>query len=102
MLIVLHGHDELGIRRRLATLRGEPEDGNGMLGADLALLDGRDVKPDDILGPALTAPFLSPQRLVVVEGLLGRFEPRGAQRGPRVDTFDPMLVALADELHPPD
>ncbi len=96
MIIVLHGHDELGIRRRLEALRGEPDDGSGVLGADLALLDGRDVKPDDILGPALTAPFLSPQRLVVVEGLLGRFEPRGAQRAPRVDTFDALLTALAD------
>ena len=95
MIIVLHGLDELGIRRRLGALRGEPDDASG-LSADLALLDGRDVKPDDILGPALTAPFLSPRRLVVVEGLLGRFEPKGAQRGPRVDTYDPLLAALAE------
>ena len=103
MIIVLHGQDELRLRRRLGALRAE---GGGDAGADVALLDGRDAKPEEILGPALTAPFLSPRRMVVVEGLLGRFEggggargggggARGGGRGPRVDTFNPLLEALA-------
>ncbi len=99
MIIVLHGQDELRLRRRLAALRAEAGGEAGAAGADLALLDGRDAKPDDILGPALTAPFLSPRRMVVVEGLLARFEggggARGGGRGPRVDTFNPLLEGLA-------
>ena len=106
MIIVLHGQDELRLRRRLAALRAEgaPDDGDagaGMGGADVALLDGRDAKPEEILAPALTAPFLSPRRIVIVEGLLGRFEggaARGAGRGPRVDAFNPLLEGLAEGI----
>ena len=98
VIVVLHGHDELGIRRRLEALREAADDGSGFIGTNLVLLDGRQVKAQDILGPATTAPFLAPQRLVIVEGLLGRFDPRGAQRGPRGDTFDPLLMRLADGL----
>ncbi len=91
MIIVLHGHDELRVRRRLDALRGAD-------GADAVLLDGRAVKPDDILGSALTAPFLSPRRVVIVEGLLGRFEARGGGRTPRVDAFNPLLTGLAEGI----
>ncbi len=81
MIIVLHGLDELRLRRRLEGLRVEAGGDAGAAGADVALLDGRDAKPDDILGPALTVPFLSPRRLVIVEGLLGRVEGGGGARG---------------------
>lgn len=99
MNIVLHGQDELRLRRRLGALRAGDGGEEGTEGADVVLLDGRDVKPEEILGPALTAPFLSPGRVVVVEGLLGRFEggggARGGARGPRADAFNPLLEALA-------
>ena len=99
MIIVLHGQDELRLRRRLAALRAEGGGEAGAAGADVVLLDGRDAKAEEILGPALTAPFLSPRRMVVVEGLLARFEggggARGGGRGPRVDTFNPLLEGVA-------
>lgn len=99
MIIVLHGQDELRLRRRLQALRAEAGGEAGAQGADVALLDGRDAKPEEILGPALTAPFLAPRRMVVVEGLLGRFEggggARGGGRGSRVDAFNPLLEGLA-------
>lgn len=102
MITVLHGQDELRLRRRLSALRAEGGGEAGAPGADVALLDGRDVKPEEILGPALTAPFLSPRRTVVVEGLLGRFEGSGGRgggargpRGPRVDAFNPLIEAIA-------
>ena len=100
MIIVLHGQDELRLRRRLEALRAEGGGEAGAQGADVALLDGRDAKPEEILGPALTAPFLSPRRTVVVEGLLGRFEGGGGARGggargPRVDAFNPLIEAAA-------
>ena len=88
MITVLHGLDELRLRRRLDAIRGDD--------ADVTLLDGRDAKPDDILAPAFTAPFLAPRRVVIVEGLLGRFESgRGSGRAPRANAFDPLLEGLA-------
>ncbi len=100
MIHVLHGQDELRLRRRLAALRAEAGGDDGAAGADVALLDGRSATPDEMLGPALTAPFLSPRRTVIVEGLLGRFEggQRGGGRGPRVDSFNPLLEGLAAGL----
>ena len=101
MIHVLHGQDELRLRRRLAALRAEDGGDDGAAGADMALLDGRSATPDEILGPALTAPFLSPRRTVIVEGLLGRFEGgggRGGGRGPRVDSLNPLLEGLAAGL----
>ncbi len=100
MIIVLHGQDELRLRRRLAALREEAGGEAGAVGADVALLDGREAKPEDILAPALTAPFLSPRRNVIVEGLLGRFEGSGGRggggaKGARVDSFNPLLEAIA-------
>ena len=97
MIIVLHGQDELRLRRRLAALREEAGAEASAAGADVALLDGRDAKPEEILAPALTAPFLSPRRNVIVEGLLGRFEPgpRAGGGGGRVDSFKPLLEAVA-------
>ena len=90
MITVLHGLDELRLRRRLRDIRGDD--------ADVTLIDGRDAKPDDILAPAFTAPFLAPRRAVIVEGLLERFESgpgRGSGRAPRANAFDPLVEGLA-------
>ncbi len=99
MITVLYGQDELRLRRRLAALRAEAA-GDAATAADVALLDGRDAKPEEILGPALTVPFLSPRRTVIVEGLLGRFEGGGGARGgggrtTRITAFTPLLEGLA-------
>ncbi|HCU99963.1 MAG TPA: hypothetical protein DGL25_02080 [Dehalococcoidia bacterium] len=95
MIIVLHGQDELRLRRRLEGIRAA---GDGVEAADVVLLDGRVVKPEEILGPSLTAPFLSSQRIVIVEGLLGRFDGgggKGGTRGARIDSFNSLFEALA-------
>lgn len=100
MIIVITGGDELGIRRRLRELRDEADGGTGMLETNMTVIDGRDAKPNDILGPASAMPFLSPRRLVLVENLLERFESRpGERRSPRsTDSFAPLFAGLADGL----
>lgn len=96
VILVLFGPDELAMRRRLQQLREEADGGTGMIATNVALIEGRTAKPDEILGPAMAAPFLSPKRLVVVEGFLDRFEPQGGGRPSRrgIETFGGMLDTL--------
>ncbi len=71
------------MRRRLQELKDEADGGSGMLVTNLTSVDGRDAKPNDVLAPCMSPPFLAPRRLVVVENLLERFEARGGQRAGR-------------------
>ena len=95
MIVVLYGADALGLRRRLQELKDEADGGTGMLSTNLTTIDGRDAKPNDIIGPAMMPPFLAPKRLVLVEGLLDRFAPRGDGRpGRSVEAMAPLLAAF--------
>ena len=58
MILFLRGVDQIAIRRRMQQLRDEADGGSGMLSTNLTVLDGREAKPGEILGAALTPPFL--------------------------------------------
>ncbi|MBI5949399.1 MAG: hypothetical protein HY875_14770 [Chloroflexi bacterium] len=95
------GGNQLAIRRRVQELKDQADGGSGMLTTNLTVIEGRDAKPHDILGPAMSPPFLAPMRLVIVEGLMNRFEPRPEQRAPRsVDAFNPLFAGLEQGMPP--
>jgi DNA polymerase-3 subunit delta len=75
MIHLFHGEDEFSLREELAALKSQL-DVDGMLVSNTAPLDGRTIKPAELLGVCATVPFLGDHRLVVVEGLLGLFESR--------------------------
>jgi DNA polymerase-3 subunit delta len=101
VITLLFGADALGIRRRLQQLRAEADGGSGMLETNLTVIEGRDARPQDIIGPAMSPPFLAPFRLIVVEGFLDRFEQGSEQRQPRsLDAFNPLFAALEAGLPP--
>jgi DNA polymerase-3 subunit delta len=80
MFYIYHGEDEFSLREELATLKAEL-DADDMLASNTSVLDGRHLQPGDLLAPCSTVPFLASHRLVVVEGLLTRFEaPRSQGR----------------------
>lgn len=83
VIILLFGANELAMRRRLQELKDEADGGSGMLVTNMSTVDGRDARPNDVLGPCMAPPFLAPKRLVIVEHLLERFEARGGPRGSR-------------------
>lgn len=90
MLYVLYGRDDFSLREELARIKGEL-DSDGMLSSNTDVLDGREVSPEQLMAICDTMPFLSAHRLVVVEGLLKRFDPperprRGARAARRGDT----------------
>jgi DNA polymerase-3 subunit delta len=74
MLYVLYGRDDFSLREELARIKGEL-DSDGMLSSNTDVLDGREVSPEQLMAICDTMPFLSAHRLVVVEGLLKRFDP---------------------------
>jgi DNA polymerase-3 subunit delta len=90
MLYVLYGRDDFSLREELARIKGGL-DSDGMLSSNTDVLDGREVSPEQLMAICDTVPFLSAHRLVVVEGLLKRFDPperprrggRGARGGSR-------------------
>jgi DNA polymerase-3 subunit delta len=77
------GRDDFSLREELARIKGEL-DSDGMLSVNTDVLDGREVSPEQLMAICDTMPFLSAHRLVVVEGLLKRFDrPEGPRRGAR-------------------
>ncbi|MFH1484936.1 MAG: DNA polymerase III subunit delta [Chloroflexota bacterium] len=82
MLYILSGDDDYSVQGKLSQIEvslNEPE----MLSHNTSVLDGRHLTLRQLTNTCDVLPFLAQKRLVVVEGLLSRFEPpsgRGARR----------------------
>ncbi|MCH8901055.1 MAG: hypothetical protein IIC88_02035, partial [Chloroflexi bacterium] len=87
MITILYGKDDFSVHEALASLKSEL-DSDGMLADSTDHVVGSSARPDALLALCQTTPFLSAHRLVVVEGLLGRFEPSGRRprRGKKKET----------------
>ena len=92
MFYILYGQDDFSLYQ---TLEGIKTDlGNSeMLTVNTVKLDGKHLTLNELRGNCNIAPFLSPQRLVVVKGLLERFEP-----GQRKKRSDKSITKSANEL----
>lgn len=76
MLHVLIGEDDFFVRQALEEIKKTIGDETALL-TNTTVLDGRQVTVEQLRNAGETVPFLSEKRLVIVEGLLGRFEPAG-------------------------
>jgi DNA polymerase-3 subunit delta len=74
MLHVLIGEDDFSVRQALGEIKKGAGD-QSALATNTTTLGGQ-VTMDQVRGVCETIPFLAEKRLVVVEGLLERFEPR--------------------------
>ena len=76
MIYVLYGDDEFSVREGLAALRERvtPEE---MRDSNVTALLGAEASFDQLAQACYAVPFMANKRLVSVDGLLGRFEPRG-------------------------
>ena len=82
MLYILHGEDDFSITQFLGELKrglGDPS----MLATNTSTFDGQKLTLDELRGVCETVPFLAEKRLVIIQGLLGRFEARGGARRPK-------------------
>ena len=78
MIHLLYGDDEFSISETVASMKNavEPPD---LRDVNITVLDGPSIGFDELRATCDTVPFLAEKRVVVVHGLLGRFERR---RGP--------------------
>ena len=79
MLYILHGEDDYSRNQYLSEIKrslGDP----AMLATNTSVFEGAKLSPDELKGVCETVPFLAEKRLVIIEGLLGRFEPKGGIR----------------------
>jgi len=82
LLYILSGQDDYSLGESLEEIKrrtGNQE----LLAANTTTLDGRQMTLDQLRTVCETLPFLAERRLVIVKGLLERFEPRGRSRSSR-------------------
>ena len=82
MIYVLMGKDDFSIRQSLEEIKSTVGD-QAVLASNTTVLDGRQVTPEQLQHVCGTVPFLAEKRLVIVEGLLEHFEPKGKNRRKR-------------------
>ena len=85
MLYILSGQDDFSLTHSLEEIKGEMGE-QTILAAGTTTLDGQQVTLDQLRTVCETVPFLAGRRLVIIKGLLERFEPRGRSRRQRKTT----------------
>ena len=70
---ILYGKDDFSAAEALAALR-EELDSDGTLADNTTTIDGAKAKPEELLAQAQTVPLLGGSRLIIVRGLLSKFE----------------------------
>jgi DNA polymerase-3 subunit delta len=86
---VFCGSDSFTLHEALAELKAELNS-DGMLATNTATFEGNQVRSDELLAVCNTVPFMGAHRLVLVEGLLARFQaPRGRRRAAAGQTGEP-------------
>jgi len=73
MVYVLFGPDDFSLRQKLEGMKSTLGDKES-LSLNTTVLDGRGLTASHLIGTCNTVPFLANYRLVIVEGLLERFE----------------------------
>jgi DNA polymerase-3 subunit delta len=79
LLYILTGEDDFSVTRALDELKKELGD-KATLAISTTTLEGKEVTPQELKNVCETVPFLSGKRLVIIEGLLARFEPQNKPR----------------------
>ena len=109
MLYILYGEDDFSRRQALDDIKAGLGAGD-LLEANTVILESKQLSLAQLTAACNTTPFLAPQRLVIVEGLLKRFESRTGLEQPLevatladyVKNMSPttMLVLIDDSLKP--
>jgi DNA polymerase-3 subunit delta len=75
LLHILIGEDDFSIHQALEAIKKSAGDPVALM-PNTSVFDGAKVTPEQLRAACVTMPFLADKRLVIVEGLLARFEPK--------------------------
>ncbi|MGD1118254.1 MAG: DNA polymerase III subunit delta [Dehalococcoidales bacterium] len=100
MLHIFCGEDDFSVRRALEDIKKSAGDPTSIM-TNTTVLDGRAVTVEQLRAACETMPFLAEKRLVIIEGLLARFEPKGrparkktARPSPQEEAYKPLAEAI--------
>jgi DNA polymerase-3 subunit delta len=79
LLYILHGEDDFSITKSLEEIKRGAGD-QALLEANTTVFNGQQLTPEQLRSVVETVPFLAEKRLVIIEGLLGRFEAKAKSR----------------------
>jgi DNA polymerase-3 subunit delta len=82
LLYILWGEDEFSRSEALSEIKKGMGDSE-MLSTNTSVLDGQKLTLNELRACVETMPFLSPVRLVIIKGLLERFEPKDKSTKPK-------------------
>ena len=85
LLYILMGRDEFSLRESLGKLEKSIGD-QSLLSVNTTVLEGQQLTLNQLRTVGETVPFLGERRLVIVQGLLERFEPRRKSGGQKKAT----------------
>jgi DNA polymerase-3 subunit delta len=92
VIYVLYGHDEFSLHEELNRIKSDLGDREA-LATNTNEFDGKQVAPGQLLDACKAMPFLGTHRLVIVDGLLSRFE-KGARTAKESDGDEEQEKAL--------
>jgi DNA polymerase III subunit delta len=82
LLYIFWGEDEFSIEETLSEIKHQLGDAS-LLSTNTNVLDGQNLTLNDLKAVGAAMPFLVPKRLVIIKGLLERFEPKDKSGRPK-------------------
>lgn len=79
MLYLVHGEDDFGRAQWLAEIKQKVAEDEAMASLNTVTLDGQKLTAEELESNCAAVPFLADRRLVIVEGLASRLEPKDGQ-----------------------
>jgi len=101
LLHILIGEDNYSVHQALEEIKKGIGDLSALM-TNTTELDGRQVTPERLRAACETIPFLAEKRLVIVEGLLERFEPKKNKNGRKKSPRTPVIAQEERRASPPD
>ena len=93
MLYVLFGTDDFSLRQKVEEIKGTLGDRES-LSLNTTALDGRHLTASQLIDACNTVPFMAACRLIIVEGLLERFEQSAATKRPLISEWQSLVDFL--------